>query len=81
MNASGGRRADWDGGDDGTAPVYGTPEQIVDLIRAVPVGTFDSLLMASGWNLLYTEGHIVLRECIERGIAVRTRARLWRHVV
>lgn len=50
MNASGGRRADWS---DPDAAVYGTPEQIVDLIRAVPEGTFDSLLMASGWNLLH----------------------------
>ena len=69
MNASGGRRADWDGDEEGT-PVYGTPDQIVDLIRAVPDGTFDSLLMASGWNLLYTEGAVVLQECAARGIAV-----------
>jgi D-threo-aldose 1-dehydrogenase len=67
MNASGGRRSDWS---DPDAAVYGTPEQIVDLIRAVPDGTFDSLLMASGWNLLYHEGAVVLRECAAKGIAV-----------
>eukprot|EP01047_Picozoa_sp_COSAG01_P071509 COSAG01_NODE_11119_length_2003_cov_0.986870_3_plen_312_part_00 len=70
MNAIGGRRADWDGGEDGSAPVYGTPDQILDLIRAVPEGTFDSVLMASGWNLLYHEGAVVLQECAAKGIAV-----------
>ncbi len=70
MNASGGRRADWPGGEDGSTPVYGTPDQILDLIRAVPDGTFDSLLMASGWNLLYHEGAVVLQECAAKGIAV-----------
>lgn len=70
MNASGGRRSDWDSGEAGATPVYGTPDQILDLIRSVPEGTFDSLLMASGWNLLYTEGAVVLQECEAREIAV-----------
>ena len=54
----------------GGEPAYGTPEQILDLIRAAPEGTFDSLLMASGWNLLYHDGLCVLEECQARGIRV-----------
>ena len=66
MNASGGPRAEWGSG----ADVYGTPDQILDLIRAAPNDTFDSVLMASGWNLLFHAGLPVLRECEARNIAV-----------
>ena len=70
MNASGGRREQWAANNPGGEPAYGTPEQILDLIRAAPEGTFDSLLMASGWNLLYHDGLCVLEECQARGIRV-----------
>ena len=40
------------------------------LLRGAPRDTFDSLLMAGGWNLLCQEGEPVLAEAARQGIAV-----------
>ena len=43
---------------------------IIDLIRAVPAGTFDSALLAYSWNLFSQDGYPVLEECARAGISV-----------
>ncbi len=44
--------------------------QILRLIRGAPERTFDSALLAGGWNLLTQTGLPCLLECEARGIAV-----------
>lgn len=41
----------------------GVPDEIIRIIGAVPVGTFDSALLAGGWNLLTQAGLPVFLEC------------------
>lgn len=43
---------------------------IIDMIRAVPPGTFDSCLMAYGWRLFDQDGWPVMEECAKAGIKV-----------
>lgn len=52
------------------------PSCIIDLIRAVPSGTFDSALLAYSWNLFSQDGLPVLQECARAGIAVHV-AGIW----
>jgi hypothetical protein len=40
-----------------------SPATIIDLIRAVPPGTFDSCLLAYGWNLIGQDAWPVMEEC------------------
>jgi D-threo-aldose 1-dehydrogenase len=46
------------------------PPYILRLLREAPAGTFDTALLAGGWNLLCHEGWEVLCECARRNIAV-----------
>ena len=48
----------------------GVPDEILRLIRGCPAGTFDSALLAGGWNLLCQEGLPCYAECEKHGIAV-----------
>merc|ERR1719223_2557989 len=48
----------------------GVPEEIVRLIRGAEKGTFDSALLAGGWNLLSQAGLPCLLECQQQGIGV-----------
>ena len=48
----------------------GVPEEIVRLIRTAAPGTFDSALLAGGWNLLTQAGLPCLQQCEESGVAV-----------
>jgi len=47
-----------------------TPAMIIDMIRAVPEGTFDSCLLAYGWNLIGQDAWPVMEECAKHGIKV-----------
>ena len=40
------------------------------MIKAVPIGTFDSCLLAYSWNLAAQDGFEVFEECARRGIQV-----------
>jgi D-threo-aldose 1-dehydrogenase len=46
------------------------PPYVLRLLREAPAGTFDTALLAGGWNLLNTEGWGVLCECALRGVRV-----------
>lgn len=46
------------------------PPYILRLLREAPAGSFDTALLAGGWNLLNTEGSEVLTECARCGVAV-----------
>lgn len=46
------------------------PDLILRLLREAPVGTFDTALLAGGWNLLGQDSLPILEECEHRGIAV-----------
>eukprot|EP00928_Gymnodinium_smaydae_P042933 TRINITY_DN28866_c0_g1_i1.p1 TRINITY_DN28866_c0_g1~~TRINITY_DN28866_c0_g1_i1.p1 ORF type:complete len:370 (+),score=80.92 TRINITY_DN28866_c0_g1_i1:52-1161(+) len=48
----------------------GVPDEILRLLRGAPAGTFDSALLAGGWNLLSQAGLPVYRECERLGIPV-----------
>jgi len=48
----------------------GAPEDIIRLIRSAGPGTFDSALLAGGWNLLSQAGQQCLVECEQQGIDV-----------
>lgn len=48
----------------------GAPDEVVRLIRGAEKGTFDSALLAGGWNLLSQKGLPCLLECQRQGIAV-----------
>lgn len=48
----------------------GVPEEIIRLLRECPRGTFDSALLAGGWNLLTQEGHDCFAACEQRGVPV-----------
>merc|ERR1719223_2194099 len=48
----------------------GVPEEIVRLIRGAEKGTFDSALLAGGWNLLSQAGLPCLLECQQQCIPV-----------
>lgn len=48
----------------------GAPDEIIRLLRGCPVGTFDSALLAGGWNLLSQEGLPCLEECERLGVPV-----------
>jgi len=48
----------------------GVPDEVLRLIRGAEDGTFDSALLAGGWNLLCQKGLPCLLECQRRGIAV-----------
>merc|ERR1711862_916062 len=48
----------------------GVPEEVVRLIRGSKKGSFDSALLAGGWNLLSQKGLPCLVECQRQGIAV-----------
>jgi hypothetical protein len=52
------------------------PSMIINLIKAVPSGTFDSALLAYSWNLFSQDGWPVLQECARAGIAVHV-AGIW----
>lgn len=53
----------------------GVPDEVLRLIRSCEVGTFDSALLAGGWNLLCQTGLPCLIECQRRGVEVRGDAR------
>ena len=46
------------------------PAYILRLLRRAPARSFDTALLAGGWNLLNFEGAEVLQECEHRGVAV-----------
>jgi D-threo-aldose 1-dehydrogenase len=46
------------------------PDLILRLLREAPVGTFDTALLAGGWNLLGQDSLPILEECENRGVAV-----------
>lgn len=46
------------------------PRYILRLLQEAPKGTFDTALLAGGWNLLCHEGWEVLAECARQGIRV-----------
>ena len=46
------------------------PDLILRLLREAPAGTFDTALLAGGWNLLGQDSLPILEECEKRGIAV-----------
>eukprot|EP00966_Prymnesium_polylepis_P128786 2978552-Prymnesium_polylepis.1 len=48
----------------------GVPDEVLRLVRGCPAGTFDSALLAGGWNLLSQAGLPCYAECEARGIAV-----------
>lgn len=48
----------------------GSPDNIIRFIRSAEPGTFDSALLAGGWNLLTQAGLPCLLECEKRGIDV-----------
>ncbi len=48
----------------------GVPDEIIRLIQEAPAGSFDSALLAGGWNLLNQAGTPVMVECQRAGIAV-----------
>jgi len=48
----------------------GAPQEIVRMISSAPSGTFDSALLAGGWNLLSQAGLPCLAECERNGIPV-----------
>ena len=45
-------------------------ENVLRLIRGAPAGTFDSALLAYGYNLFNQDGVEIMLECEKRGIAV-----------
>ena len=45
-------------------------ENVLRLIKGAPLGTFDSALLAYGYNLFNQDGLEILEECEARGIAV-----------
>mmetsp|Transcript_45949 Transcript_45949/g.144500 ORF Transcript_45949/g.144500 Transcript_45949/m.144500 type:complete len:474 (-) Transcript_45949:328-1749(-) len=51
-------------------PHQGVPEEIARLVTGAPQGTFDSALLAGGWNLLSQDGLATLQLCARRGVAV-----------
>jgi D-threo-aldose 1-dehydrogenase len=53
-------------------PHQGAPEGVLRLLRGCPAGTFDSALLAGGWNLLCTEGITCMEECQRMGLPVRS---------
>jgi aryl-alcohol dehydrogenase-like predicted oxidoreductase len=58
-------------------PGYGydnRSDAIIRLLREVPVGSFDSALLAGGWNLLNQEGLAVFLEAEQRGVEVHNAA-------
>mmetsp|Transcript_57 Transcript_57/g.99 ORF Transcript_57/g.99 Transcript_57/m.99 type:complete len:393 (+) Transcript_57:122-1300(+) len=48
----------------------GSPSDFLRLLRESPANTFDSALMAGGWNLLNQTGLDCIKECQNRGISV-----------
>ena len=48
----------------------GVPEEVIRLLREAPRGTFDSALLAGGWNLLSQAGLPCYVECERAGVAV-----------
>lgn len=48
----------------------GVPDEIIRIIRGVPEGTFDSALLAGGWNLLTQAGMAAFLECENHHIDV-----------
>lgn len=48
----------------------GVPDQVLRLLEGAPEGTFDSALLAGGWNLLSQDGLPCLLECQRRKIEV-----------
>lgn len=51
-------------------PHQGAPGEVLRLLRGAEPGTFDSALLAGGWNLLSQAGLPCLLECERRGVAV-----------
>ncbi|CAE8693678.1 unnamed protein product, partial [Polarella glacialis] len=51
-------------------PHQGVPEEILRLLRGSEPGTFDSALLAGGWNLLCQEGLSCFLECERLGVEV-----------
>ena len=49
-------------------------DAIIRLMRDAPIGSFDSALLAGGWNLLNQEGLRVFLEAEKRGIEVHNAA-------
>lgn len=48
----------------------GVPDEIIRLIQTAPEGSFDSALLAGGWNLLNQAGMHVMIECQRANVAV-----------
>eukprot|EP00929_Paragymnodinium_shiwhaense_P015073 TRINITY_DN123085_c0_g1_i1.p1 TRINITY_DN123085_c0_g1~~TRINITY_DN123085_c0_g1_i1.p1 ORF type:complete len:388 (-),score=68.63 TRINITY_DN123085_c0_g1_i1:303-1466(-) len=48
----------------------GAPDQIIRLVEGCPRGTFNSALLAGGWNLLNQDGYECLEVCRQRGMEV-----------
>jgi len=48
----------------------GVPDEVIRLLREAPRGTFDSALLAGGWNLLCQAGLPCFVECERAGVAV-----------
>jgi D-threo-aldose 1-dehydrogenase len=48
----------------------GVPDEIIRLIQTAPEGSFDSALLAGGWNLLNQAGMPVMMECQRASVAV-----------
>jgi D-threo-aldose 1-dehydrogenase len=46
------------------------PRYVLRVLREAPLGTFDTALLAGGWNLLNQEGWDVMCECAIRGVRV-----------
>eukprot|EP01052_Picozoa_sp_SAG31_P054508 SAG31_NODE_14548_length_800_cov_0.880171_3_plen_71_part_01 len=44
--------------------------QILRLLREAPLGTFDNIMLAHGWNLLCQDGMEVVKECTTQGITI-----------
>jgi D-threo-aldose 1-dehydrogenase len=51
-------------------PHQGAPEEVIRLLCGCPAGTFDSALLAGGWNLLCTDGMACLEDCQRLGVPV-----------
>lgn len=48
----------------------GVPDEILRLVSNAPASTFDTALLAGGWNLLSQAGQACFEECERRGIGV-----------
>ena len=70
MNANSSHMISTDGAAGAETTAWPGPQLIIDMIKAVPIGTFDSCLLAYSWNLAAQDGFEVFEECARRGIQV-----------